>query len=202
MRCGRGILSIAANKAGSPGARNPWGGALSKQVVLKESNRQRYADFNASNAVLEFATPVSLGSKYALAAWVSFPQNRTPSMLFHGATWDFVNVRGSGVFGAWVNNKANNYSDSPVPATGWHHVAMSADGKQSTLYLDGKLFGVLPFAIEDNLATVGNHVENYEQGKMMAVGMDDVVIFSRDLTAAEVATLVPVRVATTMSSGR
>jgi hypothetical protein len=32
---------------------------------------------------------------------------------------------------------------------------------------------------------------------MMAAGMDDVLIFNRDLTAAEVAAIVPIRFATT-----
>jgi hypothetical protein len=172
---------------------------LSDPVALRDADGQRYADFSASGAVLEFLRPVYLGQSFTLAAWVSFPVNHNghPVQFFRGRSDDFVKVTPEGTFGSWLAKKTYSYGTTPVPDSGWHHLALSVDGKQSVLYLDGRVYGSLPVPFTDSLAAIGNHNEKKEQGKMMAAGMDDIFIFNRALTDAEVAKVMAVRLAPT-----
>jgi hypothetical protein len=170
---------------------------LTPEVALREVSGQRVADFSASGAVLDFVAPLDLGEKYTLSAWVSFPTEDAHCVIFRGIDDDFVNVALTGVFGAYIGRKDALYGAAIAPRSGWHHLALSVDGKQSSLYLDGKLYGVIPVPIRDRLATIGNHVELRFRGKMRTKRMDDVSIFNRDLTATEIAALMPVRMPTT-----
>jgi hypothetical protein len=175
----------------------PLVATLSEPAVLRESNGGRVADFAAEGAVLSFPTPVVLGQHYTLAAWVSFPLHNKngAGMIFRGIRNDLLNVQASGKFACFVKAKVQTipFGDTPAPTSGWHHVALSVAGVRSTVYVDGRAVGSVPFLIEEGLSGVGNHVDKDYQGKMMTSEMDDVAIFNRGLTDAEIAKVMLLR---------
>jgi hypothetical protein len=192
----------AREKGGVAYSTEPMGAVLSPAALLKETNGQRVVDLGAEGAVMTFGTPIALGQRYTLAAWVLFPiKNKNISILFRGSRNDLLNVQPTGLFGCWTGGRTLTFGDAAAPAAGWHHVALSVDGKQSFVFLDGRLQGSLPVANVDDLATIGNHPYEYEQSTMMSAPMDDIAIFTRDLAEAEIARLAQVRCATTIASG-
>ena len=116
-------------------------------------------------------------------------------MIFRGLRNDLLNVQASGKFACFDKAKVQTipYSDTPAPTTGWHHVALTADGQKSTIYVDGHPVGSVPFVVEEGLTAIGNHADKGYQSRMMTSEMDDVFIFNRELTEAEINKLMPVR---------
>jgi hypothetical protein len=188
-------------KGGAAWSTEPMGAVLSPAALLKDTGGQRVVDLSAEGAVMTFGTPITLGPRYTLAAWVLFPiRNKNISILFRGSRSDFLNVQPTGLFGCWNGGRTLTYGDAAAPTTGWHHVALTVDGKQSFVFVDGRLQGSLPVASADDLATIGNHPAEYEQSSMMSAAMDDIAIFTRDLSDAEIFRLAQVRCATTIAT--
>jgi hypothetical protein len=173
---------------------------LSQQVVLRDAERGRAADFNAAGAVVKFSKPINLNKRYTLAAWALFPTYaRNAGMFFHGTRSALLGSRPDGQFACWVERMEEHAQQIGVlakPLDGWHHIALCADGKQTLLYVDGKLHGTLPFIITEELSAIGNHPDQELQDGMMASGMDDVFIFSRELKEAEIARVMAIRLGT------
>jgi hypothetical protein len=192
----------AREKGGVAWSSEPMGAILSAAALLKESGGQRVADFSAEGAVMTFGTPVELGAHYTLTAWVLFPiKNKNISIIFRGSRADLLNVQPTGLFGCWAAGQTVTFGDAAAPLSGWHHIALSVDGKQSLVYVDGRVQGSLPIATTDQLATIGNHPSEYQQNSMMSAAMDDIAIFTRDLSEAEIMKVAQIRCATTMSTG-
>jgi hypothetical protein len=173
---------------------------MSQQVVLRDAERGRAADFSAAGAVVKFSKPINLNKRYTLAAWALFPTTaRNAGMFFHGTRSALLGSRPDGQFACWVERMEEHAQQIGVlakPLDGWHHIALCADGKQTLLYVDGKLHGTLPFIITEELSAIGNHPDQELQDGMMASGMDDVFIFNRELKEAEIARVMPIRLGT------
>jgi hypothetical protein len=162
-----------------------------------ETGGHKGMDFSAEGAVLKLTLPLSLGKRYALATWAAFPvQNKHAAILFRGASDDLLNVASAGHFACYIGRMKDHvyaFGSAPAPKTGWHHLVLSVDGQQSTLYVDGRKYGIVPYVIAQDLLTIGNHPDKAHQGNVMAGGMDDVLIFNRELTEGEAAKLAKIQ---------
>jgi hypothetical protein len=173
------------------------GAVLSPAAVLRDVAGQRIADLGLDGAVLTFAPSATLGERYTIAAWVAFPVRSKSAVIFYGSRGELLNVQASGAFGCAVGTQNFTFGSALAPQSGWHHVALSVDGKQSTLLVDGRVQGQVAAAAADSLTAVGNHPAVYQQSRMMSAPMDDVAIFNRELTDVEVVKLASVHAATT-----
>ncbi len=76
------------------------------------------------------------------------------------------------------------------PGSGWHHVAMTFDGTNWLLYVDGGLVNSgTPFALQatDGVWDISRSFESFHGN------MDDARVYNRALSSAEIATLVVLR---------
>jgi hypothetical protein len=177
----------------------PLGASLSPAVVLRDVGGQRIADFGLEGAVLTFSPSATLGDRFTIAAWVAFPVRSKAASIFRGGKGDLLGVGATGLFGCAVGAQNHTFGTTPAPTSGWHHVALSSDGRQTTLFVDGRLQGKIAAVSADSLAAIGNHPSAYEQSRMMSASMDDVAIFNREMTDVEVVKLASVHAATTSS---
>lgn len=173
---------------------------LSGAVELVDVERGKVASFSKEGSVLKFTPSLTLGPRYTLATWASFPiPKEHRGIFFHGIRSVLLRMQDTGQFSCWMADPtAKNvlYSETVTQLKGWHHLALSVDGKESKLYLDGQLFGSVPFVVSEDLMSVGNQPEKQHQHWMMVESMDDFFIFDRELTEAEIAKVMPLRFAT------
>jgi hypothetical protein len=175
------------------------GATLSPAAALRDvPGGQRVVDLGVDGAVLSFAPSATIGQRFTLAAWVSFPVRSKAAVIFRGSRGDLLNVGAAGTFGCAIATQNYTFGTALAPTTGWHHVALSVDGRQSALYVDGRLQGRIAAASGEGLLAIGNSPSAYEQARMMSAPMDDVAIFNRELTDAEVLKVASVHAATTL----
>jgi hypothetical protein len=172
---------------------------LSSSVQLVDVERGKVASFSNEGSVLKFTPSFTLGPRFTLAAWASFPiPKEHRGIFFHGLRSVLLRMQDTGQFSCWVAGPPGKdalYSETVARLKGWHHIALSVDGKESKLYLDGQLFGSVPFVVSEDLVSVGNQPEKQHQHWMMVESMDDLFIFDRELTEAEIAKVMPLRFA-------
>ena len=66
----------------------------------------------------------------------------------------------------------------------WHQITAVADGNSTTFYLDGVMVGSTPFVASPNVQSIGNF---WGGGQPFAQRLDDFALFTRALSAEEVA---------------
>jgi hypothetical protein len=100
----------------------------------------------------------------------------------------------NGQFAVWTKT-GTLHASAPAPASGWHHVVYVWDGQRHTLYADGvpgSSFAVGPSTGTVAVARLGTHY-NYptprNAGEYYGGQIDDVRVYDRPLSAAEVASL-------------
>jgi hypothetical protein len=174
----------------------PLGSMFHPAVALRDTERGKVADFTAAGAVVGFTKPVQLGKRYTLMAWASFPISKGHAgVLFHGAKGLLLSLKPTGHFEAWTPDKLWRKYDLVASSTltGWHHLAVSVDGQQSALYLDGRPNGTIPYVIDEELLAIGNHPEEKNRHWMMVEKVDDVLIFNRELSGVEIGKVMQAR---------
>jgi hypothetical protein len=81
-------------------------------------------------------------------------------------------------------------STTGVPVGGWHHVVATKAGATSKLYIDGvdRTGAVANATLIDNDETVSIAIDTYPTGgvELFAGGIDEVAVYNRALTPAEV----------------
>ncbi len=175
-------------------ARFPIVVTATKELELREKEGRKYMDFRLPGGVLEFKPAFQLGKLYTLCTWMVFPAPKNNAVVWQG---DDQKTAGSALYVtdkalfAWsANTQApRQYGALPAGIQGWHHLAVTADGKQTRAYLDGKLVGSIAEIVATDLRSIGNHWEKPHQSWMMCAGLDDQLIFRRPLTAEEIQTV-------------
>ena len=162
-----------------------------KELEIREKDGRKYMDFRLPGGVLEFKPAFKLGKLYTLCTWMLFPAPKN-----HALVWQGDNLRTGGsalvvtdeALVAWNGpiQVPRQYGGLPAGIQGWHHVAVTADGKETRAYLDGKLAGRIGEIVATDLRSIGNHWEKPHQSWMMCAGLDDQLIFRRPLTAEEI----------------
>lgn len=141
---------------------------------------------------LSTSIPIGDGS-YTIAVWMK-PDSHTGNKTIAGAAansrWQFV-LAGASLRGL---HNATQYASYTMPDTNWHHVALAYDAVAltMTLYVDG-----VQVAQGTNVP-VAAAAANFQLGAINAVGasttaflgsLDDAVLATRALTAAEIGVL-------------
>lgn len=134
------------------------------------------------------------GGRWTVSTWVKFPLPAdSKSKVLVGAQqynnhvlFDSNHLLGRYYY--WGGGFSSSGFDADTLSAGWHHIAAVSDGSNMTYYVDGALVG-------STSGTVGNGATN--QHGIYAIGnagagttpihdMDEVAIFTTDLTAAQI----------------
>jgi hypothetical protein len=178
----------------------PWGGAPAPSTDVPAAMTfpdPHSLSFNGSTDYASRASLTSLSSgntPHSIAAWVkitALPANRAWILLLGnpagGAHHWLLNSSGGTQFGVWGGNQVQ-----PVLSVGvWQHIAMTFDGTTLTGYLNGAPLATNPStAASFNLAGVALSLAQAQIGENFFNGLlDDVRVYARPLTSAEVAAL-------------
>jgi hypothetical protein len=149
-------------------------------------------------------------NRYTLAALVRYTGVQTPDTLDRwevlekaGAYWLNIrtdgHVRAGGFYGGCANNRFWKFFDSTgtVPTNTWAHVAATYNGSKLTIYINGVASGSMnvtgttcandePLAVGAKNAPAKGLLEAFWDGQL-----DDVRVYNKALTAAQIAALVP-----------
>jgi hypothetical protein len=167
-------------------SRKPIAVKTAGPLKIKEADGRTYADFSEKGARLVFDPPLELGTRFTLAGWI-----QAPAPGKNGAIW-----QGSGgllflkpqALTYWHKKTAADgiYAKTAAPLNGWLHVAVICDGTKTQAFLNGTALDSVPGIVSHNLITVGNHPSSQHHDWMMAAGIDEQFIFSRNLTVDEI----------------
>jgi hypothetical protein len=149
-------------------------------------------------------------NRFTLSALVRYSGVQTPDTLDRwevlekaGAYWLNIRtnglIRAGGFFGSCASNASWKYLDSTVavPTNTWAHVAATYNGAKLVVYVDGVAAGSMkvtgttcsnnePLAVGAKNAPAKGLLEAFWDGQL-----DDVRIYNKALTAAQVAALAP-----------
>ncbi len=211
LRLGEPAYQPAAN-LGSTGEAG-IGKALFASDTIAGPKTPTFAGFGADNAALSFTSTnayVSIGDSAALnlsgqitlEAWVqpAVTQGATAQILAHG-----INFAADAAVSLAITDSGANYSVSstdangvhgvtfPVPAgdlgtTSWIHLAGTYDGSKWTLYRNGVAVASAASTVGavavDSQWAIGHNGEG--GGEVFAGGIDEVALFGKALTAAQI----------------
>jgi hypothetical protein len=177
-----------------------WGGAPTPSTDVPAGMTfpdPRSLNFNGSTDYASRASLASLAAgntPHSIAAWVkitALPANRAWILLLGnpagGAHHWLINSSGGTQFGVWGGGQVQ-----PVLSVGtWQHLAMTFDGTTLTGYLNGAPLASNPsVGASFNLAGVALSLAQSQIGENFFNGLlDDVRVYDRPLTSAEVAAL-------------
>lgn len=126
-------------------------------------------------------------SAYTKMMWVYINAFGTASHIFSsaggGVTHEAFLIDAAGNLEAGHSGTFDSVSAAWPAAAAWHHAAVTYDGATMKLYING---------VEVDSATVaqrtlaGVHVNGYQNGNSMVGKLDDVRLYSKALTAAEI----------------
>ena len=115
----------------------------------------------------------------------------------NGGAGDFAfSVKNGKAFVWWRNYGGELLSSQPVPAGVWSHIAMTSDGDELKVYVNGKFGGLLKRTAADPVrmnANVPIVVGGRDSGVPFCGMISDVRFWSRTLTAEEIAGRMRVR---------
>lgn len=191
--------SLSGTRLGSPKLPGQVTGLVGHGKALSlDSAQQHFVDAGD-------AAPLDV-DRFTLAAWVRYlpkvHDDRWEVLEKAGAYWmnirtDTRKLRVGGFFGGCVQNRYWVYLDSArtIPAYTWVHVVGTYDGIALRIYVNGVLdaskpvtgttcANAEPLAIGAKNRTVTGVTEAYFDGRL-----DDVRVYGRALTAAEVKTI-------------
>ncbi len=158
------------------------------EVEVKEDAGHRWLDFSAPGSLLKFEPALPLAT-YTLSTWMLVPAARRHALIWQGGKGSGTPlfVTDTGLYG-WSELRSSQVTFALLPKgfSGWHHFAVTCDGKTTTAFLDGLKAGSVPEVLATNILSIGNHWQRAHQHWMMCAGLDDQLIFRRPLTEQEV----------------
>lgn len=168
------------------------GVAYSANVPLPRSGNQSLS-LNGSDAYVDIAAHPALNARvFTIAGWIN--QNG----LTQGGTYQRWTSRGSDSFetavsasgvlsvypsaGTW---RSTGYS---LPSTGWRHIALTADGTNMQLFVNGTLTSTIPFTnTPSGMMRFGMRVNG--GGELLRGLLDDMALWDEVLPASSIAAL-------------
>jgi hypothetical protein len=133
---------------------------------------------------------VNIGAAITYTAWFKTDITTEQSILAFMNTWLRINRTSQGTIAYSPNQDTTIVTASTTINTGtWYHLAVTQTGTSYVIYLNGNVVGsgttVAVSTINGTVNAIGNH-----SGTVIFDGiLDDVAIFSRALTQAEIYTL-------------
>ncbi len=149
-------------------------------------------DNNISNSYFQVPN-VPIGSNWTLAWWSKFPLatfNNSWRTMFRSYTNDHqVLVDSSGNLGVYDNQGGTGFHACGYninSLSGWHQMTAVGTGGTTTFYLDGTQICSSNYQSTNSIYAIGN----YQGGSQNWGQFDDVRIYSRALSVAEIKALV------------
>jgi hypothetical protein len=136
--------------------------------------------------------PVELGKNYTLATWAKLPFAGEGATVWDGIGSTPLHLAGDN-FACSVRDDVHNFCPCDKSLTGWHHLAVSCDGSITSFYIDGVLRGSAPLAVDGKVHRVGSRTFSRQNMNTQCDLLDDMFMFNRALTAAELTKLTAVR---------
>ncbi len=171
--------------------RNLLKAELSDRVEFGLDGGRQAANFRVKGAVLRLNPPLELGAAYTLAAWVKLPPPVSDAAIFQSAGDSILEIK-DGKFGCNKQSVHRVYATCDPSVVGWHHLAVTCDGRRMLFYLDGIQRGDHVWTMSTSLKSLGNHA-NPSNDTAPCGGLDDALIFSRELSGGEVARIMQIR---------
>lgn len=156
------------------------------------------AGFNGSSSKISLGNILSLKPTQAItvSTWIK-PTTYTnyQAIVTTDGENDWIRNRGYGLthttgtsVGFWINDFSNNSVFANIATGSWHHVVGTYDKQNVKLYVDGVLIGSDPYTADVAYSTEPVVIGNGSSTNLFGWNgsIDDVAIFSRALTAAEI----------------
>ncbi len=143
------------------------------------------------------STDLSRLPSWTIEAWVkpvSFANATYPTIYSEGNRIVSLGLNnGTGKLESWVNNDGTRrlISTNALQLTNWNHVALVYDGTRRFLYLNGSLTGSTntPAITDDGSGAAIGHVTQNDANSPFAGAIDEVSLYNRALTAADILTI-------------
>lgn len=147
--------------------------------------------FDTTAAYATLTTQVSLAGDHTFACWF---YNLGPDTVYRSGTTDnppstilFIVEAITGRLGVWNGSfQDSGFTMRAADFTGWHHLVAVGSGTTTRMYVDGIYVGTVAVKLATNIKYVGNSVG---QTQRFADRMDEIAIWTRALSQAEVETL-------------
>jgi hypothetical protein len=171
-------------------SRRPLALRATSGVQEKTEGPRRYLDFSANGSIVTFESPYPTGGKFTFCAWVLLPPPHQQGIIW-GAEKGELLMFSKDTITTWDHrgSKSKLWAKSTVEFSGWHHVAVAYDGKQTQAFLDAKPLAIIEGLPAVNVVAVGNHKEQQHRHWNMPAAIDEQFFFTRALTPAEITTV-------------
>jgi hypothetical protein len=179
--------SSAADSAGGDNG----GTLIGSATFASDVSRGQVLDLSGNDDRVEVGNPVDLGGEWTIGGWFNGLDKNGWRTLTRGLDGDHqILVSPSGELGSYDNVHNTKFHGSGFDmkslSDGWHHVAAVGSGGTTTFYVDGAAVGSIAFQSTSDVFSLGNYQGG---GQRFADQIDDVRIYNRVLSAAEVAEL-------------
>ena len=146
------------------------------------------ANFAERRTYLNLKGSLFLGSTFTMAIWAKLPFAGDDAVIWDGNNGTPLRVKGGNFV---ISQQRAEHALGPYDKsmTGWHHLAITGDGKTTSLYVDGAVNGSAPAAIDVDLRVVGSAAIPKRELNSQCDLLDDMFIFKRALTGPELQAL-------------
>ena len=200
-----GVGSTTIDQSGN-GVNLTWNGSSTNGSYYTAGKIGSYAgNFNGANNYIANVSPsgpiTSIAGPFTMAAWVNVPSTGNNEIIvctmtgFSGAGMEFyLNPSNIPVVAIFTGTSTNQYAGSAISANAWHHVAVTYNGSLVSLYADGAVISSSTNSINPAAPGGSGQVRiwlPYNQGGVVNFlgSIDDVRVYSRALSAAEIKAL-------------
>lgn len=155
------------------------------------------AGFNGSTSKIDFGNPIIPIGVKTMMAWVKLTSAANEHTIIANSTFgaQFGDYLGVAITSGYLRHYAvvtggnrDTFGTTNIADNNWHHVAVTYDGTNSKLYVDGVLEKT-----STSYTDAGTRTLNLQAGMTPSMsynktngGIDDVAIFNRELTILEI----------------
>jgi len=151
---------------------------------VNDAGRQ-CASFTPGSAISTPLSALDLGKNYSLTIWMKLPGLGGNALIWEEGVGPLLSIKGADLILGSKGGSQTLATLKPTPS-GWHHVALTCDGHQTSVYFDGALKGAAPVAEDCSVHSIGGSVSAHPGNSDR---LDDMLVFDRALTPQEVVAL-------------
>ena len=172
-------------------SRFPFKAKFSENVTFGLAGGRQCANFTVDRAALKLEPPLRMGPAYTFATWILLPAQGQSNAIWKAEDGCLLYLE-NGNFNCGKKDESRIFSAYDKTLAGWHHLAVTCDGRRMLFYLDGERRGNQPWVMDSAIKSIGNNVKPEHQTSPGGV-LDDMMVFGRDLTKEEITGLMRVR---------
>ncbi len=172
-------------------SRYPFKAKFSENVTFGLAGGRQCANFTVDRAALKLEPPLRMGPAYTFATWILLPAQGQSNAIWKADDGCLLYLE-NGNFNCGKKDESRIFSAYDKTLAGWHHLAVTCDGRRMLFYLDGERRGNQPWVMDSAIKSIGNNVKPEHQTSPGGV-LDDMMVFGRDLTKEEITGLMRVR---------